>query len=81
MFNQKFQLHQTLESRKESIARKKGELAWALVKKSESKLIERQRETSKWDKKIVKCDEEIAACNSRIKENQAGGRHTNINRH
>ena len=54
-----FQLHQSLESRKDSIGRKKGELAWALVKKSESKLKERQRETSKWEKKIEKCDEEI----------------------
>ena len=71
-----FQLHQSLESRKDSIGRKKGELAWALVKKSESKLKERQRETSKWEKKIEKCDEEIAARDLRINENQTGGLRT-----
>ena len=67
-----FQLHQTFESRKDLISKKKGELAWALVKKSETKLKELQRESFKWEKKKNKCDEEVAACDIRIKENQNG---------
>ena len=72
MFIWHFQLHQTLESRRDSIARKKGELAWALVKKSEKKLKERHRETSKWEKKIEKCVEEIAARNLNINKSKTG---------
>ena len=67
-----FQLHQTLESRKDSIARKKGELAWALVRKSEAKLKDRLKETSKWGKKLEKCVKEVASSKQRINETQTG---------
>lgn len=69
-WEKKFRLHQTFESRKDLISKKKGELAWALVKKSETKLKELQRESLKWEKKKNKCEEEVAACDIRIKENQ-----------
>merc|ERR1712039_558878 len=50
-WEKKFRLHQTFESRKDLISKKKGELAWALVKKSETKLKELQRESLKWEKR------------------------------